>query len=144
MQIKRFYPEREFSGIGRFVDDIMNEIAGSITRQGSGVLFTPIDVKETSSAIEVCAELPGMSKEDIDIALENNTLILSGEKKEVNEEKEESYHLLERRYGSFKRVLNLPVSIDPDKVKANYKDGILTITIQKKEEAKAKQIKVEG
>jgi HSP20 family protein len=87
-------------------------------------------------------EVPGMNEEDLNVSLENNTLAISGERKFEKEEKEENFHRIERRYGSFTRTFRLPNTVDPEKVEAAYDKGILKITLAKRAEAKPKQIKV--
>jgi HSP20 family protein len=88
-------------------------------------------------------EIPGLKKEDINVSLENNVLMLRGEKKQEREFKEENCHRLERRYGSFVRSFELPVPVQADKIKASYKNGILKIDLPKAEEVKPKEIPIE-
>lgn len=88
------------------------------------------------------AEIPGMDQKEIDISFANGILIIRGEKKQEKEEKEENYHMVERRYGVFSRSIRLPHEVQSDKIKANYKDGVLRITLPKSEEAKKKAIKI--
>ena len=105
--------------------------------------WTPaLDVAEREDAIVVKAELPGLTVEDIDISAEAKTLTVSGEKKEQAEQKGENYHHVERRYGSFRRSVALPSTVDPTKIEATYRDGVLTVTLPKSEAAKPKKIKV--
>ena len=89
------------------------------------------------------AELPDLAREDIDITVENFVLTIKGEKKSVAEVKEEQYHHVERRYGAFSRSFSLPQTVDAGKVAADYKNGVLTIRLPLREEAKPRQIKVE-
>jgi len=86
--------------------------------------------------------LPGINPDDVEIQLEDNILLLKGVRKFEKEVKEENFHHVERSYGTFTRSFTLSSSIDADKVKAEYKDGVLTLTMPKKEEAKAKKIKI--
>ncbi len=147
MDIKRWHPVREMRGLSRFIDDVIDEFVRwpfSVVREREGIVVPPIDISETDNELLVKAELPGISKKDIKLTLEENILTISGEKTEEREEKERNYYLVERRFGSFRRSVTLPVSIDPDKVKASYRDGVLTVTIPKREEAKVRKIKVEG
>ena len=109
--------------------------------------FSPtIDVKEDEKEIKVQAELPGMDEQDIDIALNRDSLTIKGEKKEETEEKEKDYYRMERSYGSFTRTIPLPEEIDTDKAEARFKKGVLTVTLPKTEETrkKTKKIKVEA
>ncbi len=102
-----------------------------------------VDIYETGEAIILKAELPGITKEDIMVEVKDSTLTLKGEKKFAKEVQEESYQRIERSYGTFQRTFTLPGTVQPDGVKAKFKDGILEITLPKMEEAKPKQIKVE-
>lgn len=101
-----------------------------------------LDVSETKDNLVVKTELPGIDPKDVDISITDNTLTVKGEKKQEKEEKEENYHLIESGYGSFFRSLPLPMEVERDKVKANYKNGVLKITMPKSEKAKAKEVKV--
>lgn len=103
-----------------------------------------IDVSEDEKHIVVRAELPGLDLADVDVQLEGQTLTIRGEKKLEREEKEASYHVVERRYGSFARVLDLPAEVDPDGVTADYKQGVLKIRLPKREPMGAKQIPVKS
>jgi HSP20 family protein len=102
-----------------------------------------LDVSETKDKVVVKAEAPGIDPKEIDISLSSGILTLKGEKKKEREEKDENYHLIERSYGSFSRSVRLPTEVQEDKVKASYKDGVLTITLPKTERAKERAIKIE-
>jgi HSP20 family protein len=102
----------------------------------------PVDVRETDDAYLVTAELPGMSAQDIQITLENNILRLSGERKFERDEKKENFHRIERAYGSFTRSFGLPSQVDADRVQASFKDGVLTITVPKAEQARPRKIEI--
>jgi len=104
----------------------------------------PVDVFQTGDQeLVLKAELPEMNREDIGITVENFVLTLTGEKKFSNEIKEEQFHHVERRYGTFSRSFSLPHTVDANKVSAEYKDGVLTVRLPLREEAKPRQIKVE-
>jgi HSP20 family protein len=103
----------------------------------------PVDIYETEDAIVLKAELPGVDPKDVEVRVEDNTLYLKGERKFEKEVKEQNYHRVERSYGSFARSFSLPNSISADKVKAEFKDGLLTLTMPKREEAKPKTIKID-
>ena len=107
-----------------------------------GVWSPSVDIAETDEEIAVKAELPGMTKEDVNISITDNILTLKGEKKQENEIKEENYHRVERSYGGFQRSFALPTGIQPEKVKATFKNGVLNINIPKAEEVKPKQIEI--
>lgn len=94
--------------------------------------FTPrVDVSETDDAVKVSAEMPGMDEKDIQVTLEQDALILSGEKKTETEDKGHNFHRVERSCGSFKRVIPLPVEVLPEKAEAAFKNGLLTVTLPK-------------
>jgi HSP20 family protein len=101
-----------------------------------------VDVAEKDGEIVVTAELPGVTKDDVDITITNDILTVKGEKKEEKEVKKENYHRVERSYGSFQRAIPLPTGVKGDEAKANYKDGVLRIIVPKSEEAKPKQIEI--
>ena len=129
--------------IGRLFDEYFGQF--STTREESlGRTWAPaVDIYEDKDNIIVKAELPGMKKDDLSIDVKNNVLTLSGERKYEEETKKENFHRIERSYGKFSRSFTLPDSVKVDKVKANYKDGILEISLPKAKEAKAIPIKVE-
>jgi HSP20 family protein len=94
--------------------------------------FSPsVDVKESSKELRVSAELPGMEEKDIEVSLNRDSLTIKGEKKEEKEDKGKDFYRMERSYGSFSRTIPLPAEVDQDKVKAEFKKGVLTVTIPK-------------
>ena len=101
-----------------------------------------LDVKETKENIVVTAEIPGLSAKEVEVTLSGDMLTIKGEKRQEKEEKEESYHLIERRYGSFSRSIRLTTDVDSKNIKASHKEGVLTISLPKSEKAKEKQIKI--
>lgn len=104
----------------------------------------PVDIYQASDQeLVLKAELPEMSREDIDITVENGTLTLKGEKKFSGDVKEEQFHHVERRYGAFSRSFSLPQTVDVAKVAAEYKNGVLTVRLPLREEARPRQIKVD-
>jgi HSP20 family protein len=102
-----------------------------------------IDVEEDKKSIHIKAEMPGIDEKDLDVRVENNTLILSGEKKEEKKEEKKNYIFSERKYGSFYRTIALPEGAKTDKIKATFKKGILNIEIPKDEVKEAKKIPIE-
>ncbi len=107
-------------------------------------VFTPaLDVKEGEKEFIVTAELPGMEEKDIDVSIMGDRLTISGEKKEEKEEKKKNYYRMERSFGSFSRVIPLPEGIDSDKAQAEFKKGVLTVTLPKTKEAQAAGKKVQ-
>jgi HSP20 family protein len=108
-----------------------------------GAWSPAIDMHESGENILVKADLPGMNKDDIEVYVQNNTLVIKGKKEEEKEFSEDGYVRKERFYGNFHRAIPLPAEVDTNNVKATYKNGVLELVFNKKEEAKAKQIKVE-
>lgn len=127
---------------------LMNESFGPWPALGDGGTIASawvpaVDVFEDQEAIRIMAELPGVRPEDVKISLENTTLTLRGEKKQVAEEKTERVHRYERAYGTFERTFTLPSTVDTDRIQANYENGILTVTLPKVERARPKEIPVD-
>ena len=126
--------------IGRLFYEYFGQFP-AIREETLGRTWAPaVDIYEDKNNIIVKAELPGMKKEDLSIDVKNNVLTLSGERKHEEKTRKENFHRIERSYGKFSRSFTLPDSVKVDKVKANYKDGVLEITLPKAEEAKAKAI----
>lgn len=108
----------------------------------AGSFVPPVDIYEDEHNLVLKLEVPGVTEENLDIQVENNTLTVKGERAFEKEEKEENFHRIERRYGSFLRTFRLPNTVDSEKIEANYDKGVLKIALAKKPEAKPKQIKV--
>lgn len=109
---------------------------------GMGNFVPAVDIYEDQHKLQLKLEVPGIKQDDLDIRVENQTLTVKGERRFDSEEKEENFHRIERRYGSFVRTFTLPQTVDTEQVKADYENGVLAITLPKKAEAKPKQIKV--
>ncbi|HSM91960.1 MAG TPA: Hsp20/alpha crystallin family protein [Anaeromyxobacteraceae bacterium] len=110
---------------------------------GRGVAFVPtFEVKETKDGYVFKADLPGIREKDLDISLTGSRLTVSGQREEEQKKEEERYFTYERTYGSFSRSFTLPEGVDPDNVQAELKDGVLTLSIAKKPEVKAKKIEL--
>ena len=104
----------------------------------------PVDIYQTGEhELVLKAELPDMTREDIDITVDHGTLTIKGEKKLATDIREDSVHRVERRYGTFSRSFSLPQTVDAGKVAAEYKNGVLTVRLPLREEAKPRQIKVD-
>lgn len=101
-----------------------------------------VDVSETDNEYTIKAEIPEVKKEDVKVTLQDGELTIQGERKQEKEEKGKRYHRIERSYGSFLRSFSLPVNVDDSKAKAEFKDGVLTLTLPKSEQAKPKAIDV--
>lgn len=105
--------------------------------------WTPsADISETDSAYLIKTEIPGVNKEDVKVTLQNGTLTIQGERKLEKEEKGKKYHRIERSYGSFMRSFQMPDDADENSVKAEFKDGVLNVTLAKSDKAKSKAISV--
>lgn len=128
--LDRFFND-PFSNLGRFADN------------GEMSMWNPaVDLYEKDDHYMIKAELPGIDKKDIKIDLKDGLLTLSGERNHDNEVKKENFYRRERSYGKFQRVFTLPAGVDPQNIKAEYKDGVLQIEVPKPEEKKAKKITV--
>jgi HSP20 family protein len=101
-----------------------------------------VDIFEDKDAVKIMAELPGVKPEDVKLSLENNLLTIRGEKKQEAEERNERVHRYERSYGSFERAFVLPSTVDGEKISAEYRDGVLTVTVPKAERARPREIPV--
>ncbi len=107
-----------------------------------GEFFPSVDISETPQEYVIRAEIPGMKKEDTKLSIHNNVLTLSGEKKSEARHEDKKYHRVESYYGSFQRSFVLPDAIKADKVSATFKDGVLSVTVPKAEEAKEKTVEI--
>jgi len=146
MRVKVWEPFRSFRPFYGDFDKWFDEAANANSAAAvpaSGTWHPAVDVYETEGAYVLKAELPGVGKEDIKIDVNNNTLTIKGEKKFEEKTEKENYMRVERSYGSFTRTFALSDKVDSGNIKAAFKDGVLEITLPKKEEAKPKEIKVE-
>ena len=142
-EIAPWRPLRELSNLRREMEDIWGNLAGEREFLPMREEWMPaLDVSETKDSLIVKAEIPGMEPKDIDISISGDLLVLKGEKKQKTEEKKENFHRVETRYGAFSRTIRVPVSVDSEKIEASYDKGVLKIVLPKKEEIKAKQIKI--
>jgi HSP20 family protein len=131
------------------VDRLFNQMLGDLwsspmsTEEVSTRRWSPaVDIRETDEALVLTAELPGLTKEDVQITLENQVLTLSGERKFEKEAKGENYHRIERSYGAFTRAFTLPTHVKTEKVDASFEHGVLTVTLPKMEESKPRRISI--
>jgi len=145
MAVVRWDPFRDLN----LLQDRMNRLFEDANRNwksdepASTTTWSPaVDIFETESEIVVKAEVPGMDRKDITLNLENNVLTLRGERRFLKETKEENYHRIERSYGGFSRAFSIPVTVDDEKIRADYQDGVLKIVLPKKEQLRPKQIKI--
>ncbi len=139
-------PFAEVADLRNRMDEIFGEFFGQtpFAIAATEAVWSPlVDVHETKEGFLLQVELPGVKQEDIQVSMVGDTLTLKGERKRETEVKEDSYHRIERSYGTFQRSIVLPSVLDPNRVKATYREGVLEIQLPKKEEAKPKEIKVE-
>ncbi len=143
--LTRWDPFRELTSLHDQMNRLFRESYGPSQSEESlttGAFIPPVDVYEDEHAIILKMEVPGIDQKDIDIRLENNVLSVRGERKFEKDEKEENFHRVERRYGSFTRSFTLPNTVDMENVNADYENGVLKVKLAKRAEAKPKQIKV--
>jgi HSP20 family protein len=124
----------------RVFEDTMNRL---LSEPAARPWSPAVDIFETENELLMKADLPGLEMKDIDIQIENGTLSLRGERKYEHASKDGGFHRVERGYGAFARYFALPETVDPEKVKGEYRNGVLTVTLPKKEVAKPRQVKVE-
>jgi len=148
MAIVRWEPFRELLStqdrFNQLFNQTFSQVFGPEGKELTKGSWAPaVDIYETGNNLFIKAELPGIDPKDVDVRVENGTLSISGERKIEKDVNEGNYHRVERSYGSFVRSFNLPPTISTDNVQAEYKDGILTLTMAKREEAKPKSIKIQ-
>lgn len=147
MAITRWDPFRELTTLQNQMNRLFQEVAPTRGTSGdefmtTGTFIPPVDVYEDEHNITLKLEIPGINEDDIDVRVQDNTLVVRGERKFENEEKEENFRRIERSYGSFQRSFTLPQTVDSNSVKADYNNGVLKIQLAKRAEAKPKQVKV--
>jgi HSP20 family protein len=146
MNLVRWNPWREMSTLQNHINNLFNEPFIRSAREDDalslGSWYPAVDMFENDDKIVIKAELPGVDKKDISVDVKDKVLTLSGERNYDNEVKEENYYRRERACGKFKRAFNLPVDVDPDMIKADFKDGVLRVEMPKPEAQKPKRITV--
>ncbi len=144
--ITRWDPFRELNTNTDRMNRLFQDTFGQSGRSEEGLVTAnfvpPVDIYEDEHSVTVKMEVPGIDQKDIDVRVENNTLVVRGERKFEKDEKEENFHRIERRYGSFYRAFTLPNTVNTEDVSADYENGVLKVKLAKKAEAKPKQIKV--
>jgi HSP20 family protein len=131
------------------MQDRMNRLWGGIHDRGHedvtsrGAWQPPVDICEADGQVVLKADLPGVNREDIDLTVEQHTLTIKGQRRPDGQIREDQYHRLERAYGTFSRSFTLPSSIDAGAVRADYRDGVLTVTLPVRQEARPRQIQVD-
>jgi HSP20 family protein len=142
MAITRWDPFREVVTMQNRLNNLFREMNEGESPLTTASFVPAVDIYEDSKKVVLKLEVPGIEEKDLDIRVENNTLTVKGERKFEKEEKEENFHRIERRYGTFYRAFTLPSTVDTEHVQANYQSGILKLELSKKLEAQPKQIKV--
>ncbi len=147
MAIVRWDPFREFAQLQEQLNRAFSNAYSRGNDEGlmaAGSWMPPVDIYQNGDQeLVLKAEVPDMNKDDIEITVDNGTLTIRGEKKFDSDVKEEQFHRIERHYGAFSRSFSLPPTVDPGKVAAEYKNGVLTVKLPLREEAKPRQIKVD-
>jgi HSP20 family protein len=147
MSIVRYDPFRDLRTLQEEVNRLFST---NLTRAfgdediGRGAWAPSVDIYENKDQIVLEAELPGMKQEDFDLAIENNIITLRGERKFEKTEENDNYHRVERSYGSFTRSFTLPQSVSGEGATADYSNGVLRVTLPKREETKARRIEIKG
>jgi HSP20 family protein len=147
MSITRYDPFRDL----RSLQDEVNRLFSTNLGRGfgdeglsRGAWMPSVDIFENKDSIVLEAELPGMNREDFELTVENNVLTLRGERRFEKKDEADNYHRVERAYGSFTRSFTLPQTVSAENAAAEYKNGVLRVTLQKREEVKARRIEIAG
>jgi HSP20 family protein len=130
--------------MNRMFDDFLRDMlpARASEEVASGRWLPAVDIKESPETLSLVVELPGLKKEEVSIMVENQVLTIAGERKFESEQKDETYHRIERSYGGFLRSFTLPANIEADQVDARFENGLLTVTLPKVDEAKPRRIEI--
>jgi len=146
MTITRWETYRDVLALQNRMNSLFQDFSRSNTEENELVtaagFVPPVDIYEDEHKLVLKLEIPGVRQEDLDVRMENNTLSVKGERNFESEGKEENFHRVERRYGSFYRAFTVPNTIDASSIKAEYDAGVLHLELQKRPESKPKQIKV--
>jgi HSP20 family protein len=142
MALVRFDPVRELDSLQGDMNRLFDRFFDGRGPNGSRRWIPAMDLVETEDALVLRGDLPGMSRDDVEIEIKDNVLTVSGERRADNEEKGEGYHRVERSFGSFSRSLSLPRGIDPDRVDAEFENGVLEVRIPKPAEAQPTRVEI--
>jgi HSP20 family protein len=142
MAITRWDPFREVATLQNRVNSLFRDFNEGESAMTTASFIPAVDIYEDEKKVVLKLEVPGIEEKDLDVSVENHTLTVKGERKLENEEKQENFHRIERRYGSFYRAFTLPNTVDTENVAASYNAGVLKLELKKKPEAQPKQIKV--
>ncbi len=140
----RWEPARDIVSLREAMDRLFDDAFTRPFGMTAGLQAPAVDLYQTDKEVVVRASLPGLKAEDVQISVTGDLLTLRGEFKEKEEKKEKAYHLREQRYGSFERTIGLPTQVLADKAKAEFEDGVLTVTLPKAEEVRPKTITVKA
>jgi HSP20 family protein len=142
MAITRWDPYRDVVALQNRFNSLFRDMNDGDSPLTTAAFVPAVDIYEDDKKVMLKLEVPGIEEKDLDVSVENNTLTVKGERKFEKEEKEENFHRIERRYGSFFRAFTLPSTVDTEHVQAKYNAGVLKLELQKKPEAQPKQIKI--
>jgi len=142
MAITRWDPFREVQALQNRVNALFRDFSDTDSPMTTASFVPAVDIYEDDKKVILKLEVPGIEEKDLDVSVENNTLTVKGERKFDKEEKEENFHRIERRYGTFFRAFTLPPTVDTENIGAHYNAGVLKLELKKKPEAQPKQIKV--
>ncbi len=145
MTLVHYNPNRMLNDFGKDFDSVIDSFFGvPSVRSSNRWAFVPrVDIVEDNDHLKIIAEIPGMEKEDVKVTVEDGILTISGERKAAEKKEEANYIRCELCSGSFSRSFTMPENIDSEKIAADYKNGLLTVSMQKLEKAKPKEIKVD-
>ncbi len=146
MMLQRWDPIRDFERLHEEMDRLFRSLTTGRPALPHGDVTCPfaVDILEDKDHVLLKAELPGVNPKEVNISVEDNVLTISGEKKLEHEDKKDNYVRVERYYGKFSRAFTLPPYVDPAQISAEYKDGVLTVTLPKRPETKPRQIQVKA
>ena len=144
MPIVRWDPFREVNSLQNRVNSLLRDLSSENETVATAGFVPPVDIYEDEKKVVIKLEVPGIEEKDLQVSVENHSLTVRGERKFESEEKEENFHRIERRYGSFYRSFTLPTTVDTENVEANYAAGVLRLELNKKAEAQPRQIKVKA
>src|ERR1035441_9727510 len=142
MPITRWDPYRDVIALQSRMNSLFRDLNGENDPVAAASFVPAVDIYEDAQRVVLKLEVPGIEEKDLDVRVENHTLTVKGERKFEAEEKEQNFHRIERRYGSFYRAFTLPSTVDTQNVTASYNAGVLKLELQKKPEAQPKQIKI--
>ena len=142
MAITRWDPFREVVALQNRVNSLFRDLNDGEDPVAASSFVPAVDIYEDPQKVVLKLEVPGIEEKDLDVRVENHTLTVKGERKFEAEEKEQNFHRIERRYGSFYRAFTLPSTVDTESVAASYNAGVLKLELKKKPEAQPKQIKI--